>query len=248
MVEIERILAPNPGPMTLDGTNTYVIGGEIVVDPGPADVEHVERLVALRPRLILVTHKHADHTESARELARSTGAVLRGLDPDECHGGEPLVDGEWIPVGDVELQILATPGHTHDSISIVVPGRAVLTGDTILGRGTTVIMHPDGAIAPYLASLDRLEALGDLEVLPGHGDPLPSIADVARSYRAHRLERLDQVRAALRQLGVSPQEAKVADVADLVYVDLDDRVRTAAEASTSAQLSYLASADGPARA
>ncbi|UOW01620.1 MBL fold metallo-hydrolase [Agrococcus sp. SCSIO52902] len=239
MVEIERILAPNPGPMTLEGTNTYVIGGEIVVDPGPADVDHVERLVAVQPRLILVTHKHTDHTEAATELARSTGAVLRGLDPDECYGGEPLADGEWIPVGDVELQILATPGHTHDSVSIVVPGRAVLTGDTILGRGSTVIMHPDGAIAPYLASLDRLEALGDLQVLPGHGEPLPSVAAVAREYRAHRLERLDQVRAALRQLGTTAADASVGEVTDLVYGDADASVRQAAEASAAAQLSYL---------
>ncbi|RWR21936.1 MBL fold metallo-hydrolase [Agrococcus lahaulensis] len=239
MVEIERILAPNPGPMTLEGTNTYVIGGEIVVDPGPADVDHVERLVAVQPRLILVTHKHTDHTEAASELARSTGAVLRGLDPDECYGGEPLTDGEWIPVGDVELQILATPGHTHDSISIVVPGRAVLTGDTILGRGSTVIMHPDGAIAPYLATLDRLEALGDLQVLPGHGEPLPSVAAIAREYRAHRLERLDQVRAALRQLGTTAADASVGEVTDLVYGDADASVRQAAEASAAAQLSYL---------
>lgn len=239
MVEIERILAPNPGPMTLEGTNTYVIGGEIVVDPGPADVDHVERLVAVQPRLILVTHKHTDHTEAATELARSTGAVLRGLDPDECYGGEPLTDGEWIPVGDVELQILATPGHTHDSVSIVVPGRAVLTGDTILGRGSTVIMHPDGAIAPYLATLDRLEALGDLQVLPGHGEPLPSVAAIAREYRAHRLERLDQVRAALRQLGTTAADASVGEVTDLVYADADGSVRQAAEASAAAQLSYL---------
>ena len=114
MVEIERILAPNPGPMTLEGTNTYVIGGQVVVDPGPSDVEHMERLVALQPRLVLVTHRHADHTEGASELARSVGAELRALDPDQCFGGEPLVDGEWIPVDDVELQILATPGHTSD--------------------------------------------------------------------------------------------------------------------------------------
>jgi glyoxylase-like metal-dependent hydrolase (beta-lactamase superfamily II) len=239
MVEIQRIVAPNPGPMTLDGTNTYVLGSEIVVDPGPAEVEHVERLVGLSPRLILVTHKHTDHTEAARELARSTGAVVRGLDPDECHGGEPLVDGEWIPVGDVELQILATPGHTRDSVSIVVPGRAVLTGDTILGRGTTVIMHPDGAIAPYLASLDRLEELGDLEVLPGHGDPLPSIAAAAREYRAHRLERLAHVEAALERLG---PHASIGELTDAVYRDLDASVRFAAEASMAAQLAYVRAA------
>ena len=242
MVEIERILAPNPGPMTLDGTNTYVLGGQIVVDPGPADAEHIERLVALRPWLILVTHRHPDHTEGASELARSTGAVLRGLDPDECLGGEPLVDGEWIPVDDVELQILATPGHTADSVCIVVPGRAVLTGDTILGRGTTVIMHPDGAIGPYLASLDRLQELGDLEALPGHGEPLPSVAAVTREYRAHRLERLDQVRAALGQLGATAADASVAAVTDVVYADIDPAVRQAAEASMAAQLAYLAQA------
>lgn len=242
MVEIERILAPNPGPMTLEGTNTYVLGGQVVVDPGPADAAHLERLAAMGPRLILVTHRHPDHTEGAAELARSTGAVLRGLDPDECLGGEPLVDGEWIPVDDVELQILATPGHTADSICIVVPGRAVLTGDTILGRGTTVIMHPDGAVGPYLASLDRLEALGDLEALPGHGEPLPSVAAIACDYRAHRLERLDQVRAALERLGATAADASVAAVTDAVYAAIDPSVRQAAEASTAAQLAYLAQA------
>ncbi|MCH1881736.1 MBL fold metallo-hydrolase [Agrococcus sp. ARC_14] len=242
MVEIERILAPNPGLMTLDGTNTYVIGGQVVVDPGPADPEHIERLVALRPRLILVTHHHADHTEAAAELARSVGAELRGLDPDECLGGEPLVDGEWIPVGDVELQILATPGHTSDSICIVVPGRAVLTGDTVLGRGSTVITHPGGSVGAFLASLDKLEALGDLEVLPGHGDSRASIAEAARDYRAHRKERLDEVRAALRSIGVDAADADVAEVTDRVYPDVDEQIRFAAEASMAAQLAYLASA------
>ncbi|MGC5076309.1 MBL fold metallo-hydrolase [Agrococcus sp. DT81.2] len=240
MVEIERILAPNPGPMTLDGTNTYVLGGQVVVDPGPADAGHIERLVALRPRLILVTHRHPDHTEGAAELARSTGAVLRGLDPDECLGGEPLVDGEWIPVDDVELQIVATPGHTADSVCIVVPGQAVLTGDTVLGRGSTVIMHPDGSVAAFFGTLDKLEALGDLEVLPGHGEPRPSIAEAAREYRAHRTERLAEVREALRELGMSAAAARVAEVTDRVYPDVDESIRFAAEASMAAQLAYLA--------
>ena len=239
MVEIERILAPNPGPMTLEGTNTYVIGGQVVVDPGPSDVEHMERLVALQPRLVLVTHRHADHTEGASELARSVGAELRALDPDQCFGGEPLVDGEWIPVDDVELQILATPGHTSDSVSIVVPGQGVLTGDTILGRGSTVIMHPDGSVAAFLASLDKLEALGDLEVLPGHGERLPSVAAAARDYRAHRHQRLDEVRSALERLGKAAADATVEEVTDLVYADVDGALRQAAEASMAAQLAYL---------
>ncbi|WP_404312377.1 MBL fold metallo-hydrolase [Agrococcus terreus] len=236
MVAIERILAPNPGPMTLDGTNTYVLGGRVVVDPGPADPEHLERLVALRPQLVLVTHHHPDHTEGAFELARSTGAPVRGMDGDHCHLDRRLVDGETIEVDGGEVRILATPGHTRDSMCVVVPGQAVLTGDTILGRGTTVIMHPDGAVGPYLASLDRLEALGDLEALPGHGDPLPSVAEAARAYRAHRLERLDEVRAALERLGA---DAGVAEVTDLVYADVDASVRSAAEASMAAQLAYL---------
>lgn len=239
MVEIERILAPNPGPMTLDGTNTYVLGGEVVVDPGPADRAHLDRLVALAPRLVLVTHHHPDHTEAVAELAERTGAIVRGMDAAQCVGGAPLADGEWIPVGDVELRILATPGHTADSMCVVVPGRAVLTGDTILGRGTTVIMHPDGAVGPYLASLDRLEELGDLEALPGHGEPLASVAEVARAYRAHRHERLAQVREALASLGLTAADAQVGPVADVVYADVDDSVRPAAEASLEAQLAYL---------
>ncbi len=243
MVEIERILAPNPGLMTLEGTNTYVLGGQVVVDPGPAVAQHVERLVALHPRLVLVTHRHRDHTEAAVELARSTGAELRALDPDECHGGEPLLDGEWIPVDDVELQILATPGHTADSVSIVVPGRAVLTGDTILGRGSTVIMHPDGSVGDFLATLDKLEALGDLEVLPGHGDPRASIAEAAREYRAHRGARLAEVRAALEALGMRAADADVSAVTDRVYPEVDDHIRFAAEASMAAQLAYLAAGE-----
>lgn len=240
MVEIQRILAPNPGPMTLDGTNTYVIGGQVVIDPGPADARHLERLVALRPRLILVTHRHSDHTEAAAELARAVGAELRGFDSEQCLGGEPLVDGEWIPVDEVELQILATPGHTSDSVCIVVPGRAVLTGDTVLGRGSTVIMHPDGSVAAFLATLDKLEALGDLEVLPGHGDPRPSIAEAAREYRHHRTARLSEVREALHAIGTTAADADVAAVTDRVYPDVDDRIRFAAEASMAAQLAYLA--------
>ncbi|WP_072314634.1 MBL fold metallo-hydrolase [Agrococcus sp. Marseille-P2731] len=243
MVDIQRILAPNPGLMTLDGTNTYVLGGQVVVDPGPADPEHLEPLVALRPRLILITHGHADHSEGASELARSTGAELRAFDPDHCLRGEPLVDGEWIPVDDVELQILATPGHTSDSISIVVPGQAVLTGDTVLGRGSTVIMHPDGSVSAFLATLDKLEALGDLEVLPGHGDPRASIAEAAREYREHRKQRLAEVRDAVAELGTSAEDADLDAITDRVYADVDDEIRFAARASMAAQLAHLAATD-----
>ncbi|MGO3226310.1 MAG: MBL fold metallo-hydrolase, partial [Agrococcus casei] len=117
---------------------------------------------------------------------------------------------------------------------------AVLTGDTVLGSGTTVIMHPDGSIADYFASLDRLEALGDLRVLPGHGDELPSIAAIAREYRNHRLERLDEVRDALATAGIRADDAAaLATVADSVYASVPDSLRQAVEAIVHAQLAFV---------
>ncbi|WP_293697253.1 MBL fold metallo-hydrolase, partial [uncultured Agrococcus sp.] len=180
---ISRILAPNPGPMTLDGTNTWLLDGGIVVDPGPLIESHVAAVCQRDVRLVLVTHHHADHTEAVDEVHARTGAPVRAFDPAWCRDAEPLVDGEELPGG---IRVLTTPGHTADSVSFVTPD-GVLTGDTVLGRGTTVIMDPDGDLAAFMASLDRLEALGDIRVLPAHGDELPSIAAVARAYREHRL-------------------------------------------------------------
>jgi glyoxylase-like metal-dependent hydrolase (beta-lactamase superfamily II) len=112
----------------------------------------------------------------------------------------------------------------------------VLTGDTILGRGTTVLDYPDGTLGDYLESLDRLEELGPATVLPAHGPVLPQLDAVCRQYRSHRLERLEQIRAALKNLG---SDASVAAVADAVYADVDPSVRRAAENSVAAQLEYL---------
>lgn len=240
-----RILAPNPGPMTLDGTNTWVLQADAagpvgIVDPGPAIDAHLDALAALPVELILVTHHHADHTEACAALHARTGAPVRGADPAQCFGGEPLRPGEELEVGGVHVTVVAAPGHTSDSIALLVPEHgphgAVLTGDTILGRGSTVIMHPDGSVGDYLATLDRLEQHGDAEALPGHGDPLPSLGDVVRAYRAHRLERLDEVRAALAELG---EDATVAEVTDAVYATVDPALRFAAEASMRAQLDHL---------
>ena len=136
--------------------------------------------------------------------------------------------------------MVATPGHTSDSVCFHLPGDgphgSVLTGDTILGRGTTMLDYPDGTLGDYLASLDRLEALGPATVLPAHGPVLPSLAAIARAYRSHRLERLEQIRAALDRLG---RDAAAGDVADAVYSDVDPSVRRAAETSVAAQLHYL---------
>src|SRR5699024_523045 len=180
---------------------------------------------------------HADHTEASAALHARTGAPVRAADAAFCHDGERLRDGEIIDAGGVRIRVLATPGHTADSVSFVLDGEsAVLTGDTILGRGTTVLIHGDASVADYLDSLDRLAALGPVRVLPGHGPVLPDLAATCTGLRAHRLERLEQVRAAAAKLGSG---ASVASVTDAVYADKDPAVRFAAEASVATQLEYL---------
>ncbi|WP_400994577.1 MBL fold metallo-hydrolase [Agromyces sp. GXQ0307] len=254
---VALVRAPNPGPMTLDGTNSWVLrtggaGGSVVVDPGPADAAHLERLAEGGVELVLVTHRHPDHTDAVDRFAELTGAPVRAIDPVWCRAAEPLADGETITAGGFRLEILATPGHTSDSMCVALrrPDEtdaaplAVLTGDTVLGRGTTIIAHPDGALGPYLEALDRLLTIGisaaasgdRVAVLPGHGPALPDLAAICDAYLAHRAERLDQVRAALARLG---DAATVETVTDTVYVDIDPAVRGAAEASVRAQLDYL---------
>jgi glyoxylase-like metal-dependent hydrolase (beta-lactamase superfamily II) len=239
-------LAPNPGPMSLHGTNSYVIaapGAErtVVVDPGPLDEPHLQDLAqAGAVELILITHRHADHSAAAARFADLTGAPVRAADPAHCHGAGPLADGEVIHAAGVEIRVLATPGHTSDSVCFHLPHDgehgSVLTGDTILGLGTTVLDYPDGTLGQYLASLDRLELLGQATVLPAHGPMLPALDAIVRAYRDHRQDRLAQVRAALADLG---PDAAVVDVADAVYAAVDPAVRPAAELSVAAQLHYL---------
>jgi glyoxylase-like metal-dependent hydrolase (beta-lactamase superfamily II) len=244
------LLERTPSPMTLEGTNTWVLRapGErdcVVVDPGDDDPAHLDRVAAQGPvALVLLTHRHPDHAAGARRFAALTGAPVRALDPSLVLGSEALGDGDVVAAAGCELRVLATPGHTSDSLSFLLDdpgadGQAVLTGDTVLGRGTTVIAHPDGALGPYLASLRRLAALPDgTAVLPGHGPELPDAPAAARHYLAHREERLDQVRSALRALG---PEASARQVVERVYADVDEALWWAAEASVRAQLAYLRS-------
>jgi glyoxylase-like metal-dependent hydrolase (beta-lactamase superfamily II) len=246
------VLAPNPGPMSLDGTNSYVLRAPgshsaVVVDPGPQDDAHLQALAeAGDEEQILVTHRHADHSAGSALLHELTGAPVRAADPLHCHGGgEPLRDGVVIDAAGVEIRVVATPGHTSDSVCFHLPEDgphgSVLTGDTVLGRGTTMLDYPDGKLADYLASLDRLEALGQAMVLPAHGPALPSIEAIARAYRDHRNDRLEQIRAALVRLGPA---AGVREVTDAVYTDVGPSVRRAAEMSVAAQLDYLRGATG----
>lgn len=246
---IQPIRAPNPGPMTLDGTNTWVITdpavGALVVDPGPAMDAHLDAVfAACQPRLItiLLTHRHLDHSEGAAMLAERARCAVRAADPQLRVGANGLDAGEQLTLGAITLEVLETPGHTSDSRSLLLSGpdqaSRVITGDMILGRGTTVITHPDGDLAAYFDSLDLLERVvttrNVIELLPGHGpivtDPLAWLA----FYRQHRHERLDQVRAALAAGDRTPYEVVVR-----VYADVDRSLWPAAEQSVRAQLEYL---------
>jgi glyoxylase-like metal-dependent hydrolase (beta-lactamase superfamily II) len=234
------VLAPNPGPMTLEGTNTWVLREPssptcVVVDPGPLVEQHLAEVASYGPvEVVLLTHGHLDHSEGARRLAELTGAPVRALDPAHRLGDQGLAEGDVVAAAGLELRVLATPGHTSDSLSFVLPD-AVLTGDTVLGRGSTVVAHPDGVLADYLASLRRLRELGELTVLPGHGPELPSAGAAAEQYLAHREARLEQVRAAV-EAGAADPEAVVRSV----YADVDPALWPAATLSVRAQLRHLA--------
>ncbi|MCR2800162.1 MBL fold metallo-hydrolase [Microbacterium sp. zg-Y818] len=256
---VTRVLAPNAGPMTLDGTNSLVIGARdatsvVVVDPGPDDDGHLQALQQFGPvELILLTHHHHDHTESAPRFAALTGAPVRAFDPGLCIDGPPLTDGERIDAAGTVIEVVGTPGHTADSVSLHLPHDApagdpeasatgsMLTGDTILGRGTTIIAAPDGSLGSYLATLERLRAYGRIPTLPAHGPMLPDLVAVCDAYTEHRRGRLQEVRDALTALGQSAATDAdlVAAVTDAVYGGVDPAVRFAAEASVRAQLAYL---------
>jgi glyoxylase-like metal-dependent hydrolase (beta-lactamase superfamily II) len=221
----------------------------VVVDPGPPDPSHLDAVAAAAGdvAVVLLTHHHLDHSEAARAFAERMGCGVRALDPSLRLGSEGLAEGDVVAVGDLEVHVVATPGHTADSLSFVVPSeRAVLTGDTVLGRGTTVVAHPDGELGAYLASLDRLHALAEAHeietVWPGHGPVIERALPVLEQYVAHRRERLDQVREALRVLsavGTPYDESLPRRVVEVVYADVDEVLWPAAELSVRAQLAYL---------
>ncbi|MEU9794092.1 MBL fold metallo-hydrolase [Streptomyces sparsogenes] len=244
------VLAPNPSPMTLDGTNTWIVsepGSDlaVVIDPGPLDDTHLKEVVATAERagkrvaLTLLTHGHPDHAEGAARFAELTRTRVRALDPRLRLGDEGLGTGDVITTGGLELRVVPTPGHTADSLCFHLPAdAAVLTGDTVLGRGTTVVAHPDGRLGDYLDSLRRLRSLavddGVDTVLPGHGPVLNDARGAVEYYLAHRANRLAQVETAVESGYRTPSE-----VVAHVYADVDRTLWPAAELSVRAQLDYL---------
>ncbi|HWG02166.1 MAG TPA: MBL fold metallo-hydrolase [Trebonia sp.] len=250
------VLAPNPSPMTLDGTNTWVIAepgsaGVVVVDPGPDDEEHLRRVLRAatagdrRVAQIVLTHGHLDHSGGAARFAGLAGAPVGALDPALRLGTEGFAAGDVITAAGCELRVVGTPGHSADSLSLLLEADdALLTGDTVLGRGTAVIAQ-DGGLGDYLRTLDELRRIavtrgrsGELKLLlPGHGPVLTDPAGVLDYYIGHRRERLDQVRAALAAGARTP-----AEVVAIVYAEVDRALWPAAEVSVRAQLDYLGDA------
>ena len=252
MSEPRTLLAPNPGPMTLDGTRTYVVGHArpAVIDPGPDDGGHVRAILdalgGAIPVAILLTHAHADHSAAAPVLAGATGAPVLAA-PGAFH---PLLpDGavaRWLNGGDSietdagELVVIPTPGHAPDHVAFHHPPTgALFVGDAFMGEGdTTLVSPPEGDLTDYLETLDRVAALAPSVLYPAHGPPLADPAEAVARYRRHREDRIGTVVRALRRTGPATPEALV----DEVYgAELDPRLRTAAAGSLHAIFAYLLS-------
>jgi glyoxylase-like metal-dependent hydrolase (beta-lactamase superfamily II) len=235
-MNIRSIKAPNPGPFTLDGTKTYLVGEHVVIDPGPNIESHVEAIRTAMPALttILITHRHADHAPAAIPLSHAARARIvapRNVleETDEIIAGGEVIEG---------LEVIATPGHTNEHVCFLSAEGDLFTGDTILGFGTTAIFPPDGNMADYLASLRKLRAREPKRIFPAHGPVRDDAVALIDEYIAHRLEREQQVIAAL-QAGART----IDEIRRVVYPDLDPRLHGGAEVQIQAHLIKL-QADG----
>ena len=240
---VRLILAPNPSPMTLEGTNTYLVGGPeavIVIDPGPDDDGHlgsIEAAVAgANPVAVLLTHRHIDHAESAERCAETLGTVIVSSAEPRRPDDVPVRDGARVGGEGVFLTAVATPGHSSDHLCFLLEEeRALFTGDHILGRGTTVVAYPDGDMGAYMTSLERLRDVNAGRFYPGHGPVIDDPARVLEEYIAHRLERERQVLEGLSDGPITPEELVAR-----IYTDVDPVLHPVAAMSVRAHLSELA--------
>ena len=258
---VRRMVAPNPGPMTFKGTNTYVVGhGAVsVIDPGPDLPEHVAALLRAlgteRVAQILVTHTHRDHSPAARRLAAETGAPILGCAPhvpfrpphaDEIERAAAANDLDYAParvLGDGErvagegytLQALATPGHTMNHLAFALPEeRALFSGDHVMAWSTTVVAPPGGSMAAYMASLDKLRTRDDLVYWPGHGGAVREPARFVRGLQHHRRQRERAILSRLRR-----GDTTITAIVAATYEGLDPRLARAAAVSVLAHLEDL---------
>jgi glyoxylase-like metal-dependent hydrolase (beta-lactamase superfamily II) len=258
---VRRIVANNPGPFTFRGTGTYVVGeGEVaVIDPGPDLAEHVAALLTSladeRVTHILVTHTHRDHSPAAAALKATTGAPTYGFGPHAGgRRGEPgseeggdwdfvpdvvVVDSDWIAGGKWRFEAVHTPGHTSNHLCFALPDAGILfSGDHVMGWSTSVIAPPDGDMAAYMASLDKLLDRRDATYWPTHGPAIVEPAGHVRAFIAHRREREAGVVDCLKA-GCETIEA----IVERLYVGLNPALRPAAGRSVLAHLIDLIERD-----
>ena len=244
---VTRVLAPNPGSMSLDGTNTYLVGEPgsgraVVVDPGPDDAAHlaaVEAALAARGAecvAVLVTHHHIDHAEAALPWGSHFGAQVAAGDVAVAGPrGRVLEQGERLTLAGTTIGVVPTPGHTRDHLAFRLESGAVLVGDHVLGRGTSVVTHPEGDVLAYLESLRRVHDLGPSALYCGHGPELTEDPGaVLDFYLAHRAYRERQLLDALGR-----GSATVDDLVATVYAEVPREVWPAAAQSTRAALDKL---------
>ena len=227
--DVWRIVAPNPSPLTGPGTNTYVVGRgrRIVIDPGPADPLHVDRILEVTGGAvehIVCTHSHPDHSPGAVSLRATTGGVVCGMPPpDDGYQDDTyvpdriLADGDVITHGDARLRVVHTPGHASNHVCLLLePSGLLFTGDHLMSGSTVVILPPDGSMRLYLQSLERLREMPVTDLAPGHGSLMPNAMDEIDRVRAHRLLRESKVVAALRERG----SGTLDEILPVVYGDV----------------------------
>lgn len=240
-MNIEKILAPNPSVFTGPGTNTYLLEseGEIaIIDPGPVEASHrtaIEEHVGDRAvRFVLVTHTHIDHAPLANPLATHYGAPAVGFGPGpEFNPDERVDEGDVLVVGEADLRVLFTPGHSNDHLCFLVD-KVLFTGDHIMGGSTVMIDN----LSHYLASLEKLKSVAISKMLPGHGPEIDNPQEIIDHYISHRLEREQEVLTALRS-GAGTVGAVVRDV----YKGVDESLHPLAAFSVAAHLRKLVDDD-----